>query len=318
MCWSPELGIFCAVGNNGTATSTDGVNWTTYAVAEQFMRISWSPELSIFAAISRTIGIAITSPNGTTWTTHSITGNEWTAICWSPELGIFCAVAQTGTGNRVITSSDGITWTTRSTVGADKEWRGVAWSPELFMFCAVAFASPSSDVIMTSHNGINWVTRTTPSNFDYRDITWSPELGIFAAVSSTGTGNRVMTSLPRTLEGGLRFGAYEPRGHQLANIYDTGNVVVSGTTMYYVSPINTQVRGMVVMHFIWNTNLQQIHGTLYVNVNNGIVVLGGSDINIGSHGSVFSGGILRVQVNGTSAGAIYTSSSTVFIFTALV
>lgn len=258
----------------------------------------------------------MTSPNGSTWTTYSITNNQWRSVCWSPELGLFCGVAQTGTGNRAITSPNGITWTTRSTTGADLDWFDIEWSPDLKLFCAVASFAVSSNAIMTSHNGINWVTRTSPSNLNYRSLAWSSELGIFAATAASGTANRVMTSLPRTLEGGLRFGAYEPRGHQTANVFDTGNVVSSGTTIYYVSPITTQVRGMVVLHFIWNTTLQQIHGTLYVNVNNGVITSSSGDINVGSSGSVFSGGLLRVQVNSIST-ATYTSSSTVLLFTSL-
>ena len=41
----------------------------------------------------------------------------------------------------------------------------------------------------------NWTTQTTNNN-EWDSVTWSPELGLFCAVSSTGLGNRVMTSLP--------------------------------------------------------------------------------------------------------------------------
>ena len=64
ICWSPELGMFCAVSATGTGnrvmTSSDGIIWTTRASAAD---------------------------------------NDWIGICWSPELGIFCAVAETGSAN---------------------------------------------------------------------------------------------------------------------------------------------------------------------------------------------------------------------------
>ena len=39
-----------------------------------------------------------------------------------------------------------------------------------------------------------WTSRTSPVDNDWRSICWSLQLGIFVAVSSSGTGNRVMTS----------------------------------------------------------------------------------------------------------------------------
>jgi hypothetical protein len=69
VCWSPNLGLFCAVAYTGTGnrvmTSPDGINWTIRASAAD---------------------------------------NNWRSVCWSPNLGLFCAVAGTGTGNRVMTS----------------------------------------------------------------------------------------------------------------------------------------------------------------------------------------------------------------------
>ena len=113
VCWSPELGLFCAVADTGTGNRV------------------------------------MTSPDGITWTTRtSAADNGWFSVCWSPELGLFCAVSLNGTGNRVMTSPDGITWTTR-TSAADNQWLSVCWSPELGLFCAVANAGTGNRV-MTS------------------------------------------------------------------------------------------------------------------------------------------------------------------------
>jgi hypothetical protein len=201
ICWSPELGLFCAVADSGTGnrvmTSPDGITWTTRTSAadNSWRSVCWSPELGLFCAVSNsgTGNRVMTSPDGITWTTRtSAADNSWRSVCWSPELGLFCAVSNSGTGNRVMTSPDGITWTTR-TSAADNSWLGICWSPELGLFCAVA-DSGTGNRVMTSPDGITWTTRTSAADNSWRSVCWSPELGLFCAVAYSGTGNRVMTS----------------------------------------------------------------------------------------------------------------------------
>ena len=97
ICWSPELGLFCAVaaGSDIAATSPDGKNWTqqTLPVTANWYSVCWSPELGLFCAISWSSDIAATSPDGTNWTQRKLpVSANWRSICWSPELGLFCAV----------------------------------------------------------------------------------------------------------------------------------------------------------------------------------------------------------------------------------
>ena len=67
ICWSPELGLFCAVAINGTGNRV------------------------------------MTSPDGITWTIRtSAADNTWTSVTYGN--GLFVAVSNTGTGNRVMTS----------------------------------------------------------------------------------------------------------------------------------------------------------------------------------------------------------------------
>jgi hypothetical protein len=74
IAWSPQLGLFCAVVNNGTGTgynysamSPDGVNWTGFNNLPSFNTsvnsISWSPSLGVFCAVitNSPYGSAITS-----------------------------------------------------------------------------------------------------------------------------------------------------------------------------------------------------------------------------------------------------------------
>ena len=201
ICWSPELGLFCAVaitgGANHVMTSPDGITWTirVSAADNEWRSVCWSPELGMFCAVSSDgVGNRVmTSPDGITWTIRvSAADNDWHTICWSPELGLFCAVAITGTDDRVMTSPDGITWTIRVSA-ADNNWRSVCWSPELGLFCAVA-ASGVGDRVMTSPDGITWTIRVSAADNSWQSICWSPELALFCVVSITGALNRVMTS----------------------------------------------------------------------------------------------------------------------------
>jgi len=203
ICWSPELGLFCAVAYSGTGnrvmTSPDGITWTarTSAADNSWLSVCWSPELGLFCAvaIAGTAGNRVmTSPDGITWTLRaSAADSGWRSICWSPELGLFCAVASSGVvGSRVMTSPDGITWTLRAAAAA-YDWWSICWSPELGLFCAVS-ATGTGDRVMTSPDGITWTLRTSAADNAWYSVCWSPELGLFCAIAATGTGNRVMTS----------------------------------------------------------------------------------------------------------------------------
>jgi len=79
----------------------------TSATDNNWRSVTWSPELGLFAAVSDngTGNRVMTSPDGITWTSRtSATDNRWFSVTWSPELGLFAAVSFNGTGNRVMTS----------------------------------------------------------------------------------------------------------------------------------------------------------------------------------------------------------------------
>jgi hypothetical protein len=201
VCWSPELGLFCAVATSGTGnrvmTSSDGITWTTRASATDnvWNDVCWSPELGLFCSVASTGtgNRVMTSPDGITWTTRAnAVDNDWSSVNWSPELGLFCAVAITGTGNRVMTSPDGNTWTSRVSA-ADNGWLNVCWSPELSLFCAVSYTG-TGDRVMTSPDGITWTTRASAANQWWETVCWSPELGLFCAVAGDAILNSIMTS----------------------------------------------------------------------------------------------------------------------------
>ena len=171
VCWSPELGLFCAVTgayngvggglqNYDVMTSPDGATWTyQIAPADNYWEdVCWSPDLNLFCAVSGSTPYVMTSPDGVTWTGQ--TGAQvggWFGICWSSTLGLFCA-CQHGTSG-MMTSPDGVTWTLHAIAGGDiGGWQKIAWSADLNLFCAVNVGTYYFyGVAATSPDGINWI-----------------------------------------------------------------------------------------------------------------------------------------------------------------
>lgn len=215
ICWSPQLGLFCAVAGgiwatngsratNFAATSPDGITWTarTLSKSSAWTGVCWSPQRGLFCAIAGNDNTFSTSPNGITWTSRTVAAGNypWSSICWAPQLGLFCVVAGSVAGkngganpdanNVAATSPDGITWTARTLPAVD-DWSSVCWSPELKLFCTVGGGAAVNTAFLsanaaTSSDGITWVARTLPSAEYWSGVTWSPQLGQFLAISGGG------------------------------------------------------------------------------------------------------------------------------------
>jgi hypothetical protein len=225
VCWSPELGIFVAIGRTGTLnrcmTSLDGINWTiqtTPVGAENTWNcVVWSPELEIFVAVASTgIDRVMTSPDGITWTTRTtgilltncnngigneITCDDTTGLVVGMEINISSG-SGTIPSSTTIASIDSLTsFTTNNTtsglsntiLSANNQLFGLCWSPELGIFVATAITG-TDNRILTSPDGITWTYQTTPADYQWINVCWSAELGLFVAVSITGTTDGVMTS----------------------------------------------------------------------------------------------------------------------------
>jgi hypothetical protein len=186
VCWSSELGIFCAVCKSAAfvMTSPDGITWTERSIpnTRNWCTIRWASELGLFCVINYgSAAVVMTSPDGTNWTERSIPNNRgWLDLCWSPELSLFCAVNNDGFAAVIMTSPNGITWTERSIPSA-ATWQCVCWSPELGLFCAV---NSNTAVVMISNDGISWSQKSIPNAYSWQHMAWSPELGIFCAVNN--------------------------------------------------------------------------------------------------------------------------------------
>jgi hypothetical protein len=129
-----------------TATSPDGVTWTEHAIAGgfQWQGICFSPDLGIYVAVCNQGGggaaRAATSPDGIVWTIHTLPGNidDWARVQWSPIIQLFAACSSgTGNDNRIMTSPDGAVWTFY--VPADgHQLEDIIWAPGLNLFVSCA------------------------------------------------------------------------------------------------------------------------------------------------------------------------------------
>ena len=199
VAWSPQLGLFVAVGIFGknSAWSTDGKNWYPAITPLNFNStywtgVAWSPQLGLFVAVG-TSGInSAWSTDGKNWypaiTPLNFDSTSWNGIEWSPQLGLFVAVGISGIINSAW-STDGKNWYPAITpLNFDgTSWYGVAWSPQLGLFVAVGTNDTNS---AWSTDGKNWYTAITPLNFDstsWTGVEWSPQLGLFVAVGTYDT-----------------------------------------------------------------------------------------------------------------------------------
>jgi hypothetical protein len=175
-------------GSHETARSVDGLAYTKTDAPHFTNAVAYSPTLDLFVAVGD--GVAMSSPDGVTWTTRMIEAYNWTGITWDSSLALFVAVAIGATAR----SANGTTWTitylntyshtwTTRTMPSGYFWVAAVWSPELEIFAAIAYPDSGTSKAATSADGITWTERTLPEG-DWRDICWSPELSLFVAVSN--------------------------------------------------------------------------------------------------------------------------------------
>ena len=202
VCWSPELGRFCTICDNGGiigATSTDGVNWVPFASApsDSWQTLVWVGDLGKFLAINSNVGFihTMTSTDGLNWTGHvgniGITGRM--ALCWSPELMLFCAGDFTV---KIATSLDGITWAVPVVHAANTSFQSICWSKELATFCAVGLGGANQ--VYISPDGTNWAPQISPGMPArlWCGVIWNKYLSQFVAVGDQvvpGTGGVIIS-----------------------------------------------------------------------------------------------------------------------------
>jgi hypothetical protein len=308
VCWSRELGLFCAVGvdniplseeinNYCVALSRDGINWSTSTSGVknyQWGYVCWSAELGLFCAVSlssTSTNRIMVSRDGYNWS-NATNGNgsyNYLKVCWSPELGLFCA---TGVGN-IIVSRDGYNWTPSISGVRNTAWTGVCWSRELGLFCAVSpTASAGNNEVIISRDGYNWTEATSGvAPIGWGSVCWSPELSIFCSVSYgtntqramiTSTTYRLPTSTMNTLSvPNVKLNKLPICNVDAINSYDLVNKKyvnkyvgfdLSGGDRWFCEDwigsiyLNTNANATIKGTFNWNISNQNTNTTVYKTV----------------------------------------------------
>ena len=227
--YSPDLGIFCAIGGgiggqDRAIVSSDGINWTSSSgpSTRPWIELKWISEYNSFFALSDSF--LATSADGLSWTDQQpfpVTTNiDYRALAWSSDLYTLVAfsgtdaivgpgIASAGVVYNAASIAYDITidpssaydidaWTT-TLAANDSQYRSVTYSPELGRAVAVA-SGGASDRVMTSENGITWTAQSAPTG-SWTSVVWAPDIlgpgqGRFVAVAedNVATNNLVMTS----------------------------------------------------------------------------------------------------------------------------
>ena len=217
--------LFVAVGptatSSGAIVSQDGINWTLKPTVNR----AWTSVthgllngITTFVAVCNdgstvSDNCVMTSQDANTWTIVLNTGfaNDWRSVTSGiPSVGdasnntLFVAVSF---DSYVMTSTDSTTWVRLGNPATNhiKATSVCVGTPHTgnyanqTLFVAVGHANSNQDVIMISNDGYTWTSKSAGSvgnGLNWESVTAGMVNGVtlFAAVSSSGTGNRVMTS----------------------------------------------------------------------------------------------------------------------------
>ena len=158
LAWSPVHQVFCLCSKNGTATSSDGDNWTTHTGAEtakNLTDLTYREDLECFFARCLDDKLFYASGDGITWkavTSTPIPLETVSCVDYCAETGIYCAVG--GTGRYAYFSKDLSTWVaTTITNGTPIEAGSVIYMPSTKKYVLM----PTSGSYYYTFDASEWV-----------------------------------------------------------------------------------------------------------------------------------------------------------------
>lgn len=182
---------FDAVRDSGFPLSNSGIifepNTTPFTnVSDGIYSVAWSG--SIWVAVgynsSSLAPICLSSPDGVTWTSRTLTGFGAAdqAYCVGYGNGLFVVGGGLGGATpgtaRISTSPDGITWTSRTPTGfTTGNVRSVVYSSDAALWVAVG----ASGQMASSTNGTVWTSRTSGTGTTLTSVTFGR--GVFVAAA---------------------------------------------------------------------------------------------------------------------------------------
>jgi len=198
--------LFGGITPNKVMTSPDGINWTIRQAGTAGTEIGWVgatfgvPTTGIYQGQGLFVAVGyagtnrlMTSPDGINWIVRASAG-VLDAYSWSNVIfanGYF--VAACSNSINVAYSQDGITWVLVALPSAIvTNWR-IAFGNGVFVAVGNTTGSLTNRIYRNASTpNTTWTGYSAPADNSWVDITYGD--GLFVAVSTTGTGNRVMTS----------------------------------------------------------------------------------------------------------------------------
>ena len=184
-----------------TATSNDGINWTSYNTNNfgsyylgnynttelnnlSIFTYSNSPTVMVACGIGST-PIAYSIDGGNVWINSINSSNMFTTAnkaVWNGYQWV-AGGSYNNTGNTIATSLNGNVWTTANNYAFKSVVNGIAWSPQLGLWVATGFdVSANGNIFAYSTNGNTWTGITSDIFLTGTDVKWNGS--IFVA---TGT-----------------------------------------------------------------------------------------------------------------------------------
>lgn len=228
-------GLFVAVSGNyqtdtAVETSVDGNIWIprTADTATQWNSVAYGAGLFVAVGRSSTSddGVAMSSPDGITWSPVSLPANEtsWSSIIFAN--GRFVAVGQdfnAQLGYWSMYSDDGINWSLGNG-GVDSYWSSVTYGGGVFVAVGQNGTSGVTNCVMTSIDGVSWTAKVTPNDSFWSGVTYGN--GMFLAVSQGG--------IMRSTDGGDTWSLTGNQNDEIWGkaIFANGEFIISGYGNY--------------------------------------------------------------------------------------
>lgn len=123
--------------------------------------------------------IAITSPDGITWTQRNLPSTStWAAV----EYGTNFVAVSTSTSNVALTSPDGITWTVR-TLPSQSSWSAIKYNNGTYL----ATVGGATTAATSTDGGVTWTGRTLPVSIRSGYLSLSAGAGVFLMLTPNST-----------------------------------------------------------------------------------------------------------------------------------